>query len=338
MAPLRDFTFVYEGESRVLLPKDQMANPEVWSSIFQGTYAFRQDGAAYLDAYCRQSTETQSHLLRQCAAVFGGVTERLEFRPDQKAGTVKKIPNAAPRALMTYEGSPLRINHVWFFHDEGTTPRDGFADLGYETVEGARCRHVTYDRFPKSRRAGEVIVHYWIDFERGGHPRVVETRELGKTTNRAVIELREVETEDGQTVWFPVSGTYDLYGYDRKLYDRPASRDTIKLVKHSLRINGGLPDSVFSVTKSSLQPVRSPALEAFREEFTNRPVPPKFRSDSKGVQERIDAQMAKALEQGRMLQAPTSPEANWLPWIQAGLAGFGIVIILSALWWRRTRA
>lgn len=337
MSPTKDEAFVFEGSWEYVGPREAIKHdPEEMSGTFQGSYAGRSDGALFVDLYSR-ARPGGAPLVRDTAAILGDRTDRLRQVPDQKAGTPQRLTKAAPRALLT-AGSPLRLVYTWQFRnaDAGTFPN--FKQHGNESIDGHPCLHVECDTFPGwNRGEPKPRTHYWIDLQRGGHPLRVEYREGGSVVSRASIELAEVEDDGGVRLQYPRRCVFESFKDNNRQYDRPISRETIAIVPASLRLNQGLPDSVFSLNSKGGVTDTS-GLAGMRVEFANPPPRPRQRTDYKSVQERLDKDMAKADEQAKRLEASGSVEANdWYSWLPPllGVGGAAIVSIAGFLAWRR---
>jgi hypothetical protein len=228
--------------------------------------------------------------------------------------------------------------YTWYFQDPKDLSMLHFESHGFERVQGRNCLHVEVDTVRGLPPPRTLRSHYWIDMERGGHPIQVEYHQDGQLNSRATIELESVQAEDGASVWFPLRGTFESFTLDDRTSGQPFFRQTIQVVPSSLRLNQGLPDTVFALnSKGGVTDTSS--LSQARDDFLHPPPAPRFRTDHRGVQERLDSQLAEADRQSRRLDASDVRE-GW-PWdriVQVGLATFGILILGVAAFRRLKRS
>jgi hypothetical protein len=332
ISPFRDEAFVYEGDRRWVGPSDiENGDPEYFDTNFQGSFAYRSDGAFFQDVLSRKISPSAGLLVRETGAILNGKTDTLLFVPDRNAGNPTSANVARPYVLAAVVGSPLRINFISTFLNPKGLVFTNYKCHGYEHINSHRCLHIEFNTVPNAVGDTAPRTHYWIDLERGAHPLRVEYRRQGRLVSRANIELQEIETAEDKSLWFPIDGTVEKFALNGQWFDNPILRDRIHVVATSLRINSGLKDSVFSIGSSGGVADTS-SLRRLREEFFRQPPPPKFRTDVKGVQERLERDLAKANAQAKMLDASRPEGPDWLMISQLGLGIAALSILITALY------
>jgi hypothetical protein len=342
MSPIEDCAFIYEGEHRYVGPADHIVAKLAQTNSFQGSAAFRSDGAAFLDKYTRMIRKTNTELRRDTLALLGDLTEKIARAPDQKKikPQVTILKRAEPLSFWI-SGSPFQMLYLWYPRAFGDHPQLGFQFRGYERLNGSRTAQIDANWLPGASEKINGHTYRWFDLERGGHLVKVESIREGRLISRTLIELRQVADERGANLWFPMKSNQEFYAFatEREVTatDAPMYRESIIIVPSSLVINSGLKDDVFKIDSTG-GVADTTGLAKLRDEFLHPPPEPKRRTDIKSVQARLDQQLKEADKQSARLVASIDREqVNWLPWAQAAFAGVG-VIILAAVGIRRWRA
>jgi hypothetical protein len=103
----------------------------------------------------------------------------------------------------------------------------------------------------------------------------VEHHSGGLLISRVNVELEQVEDAEGERVWFPMRGTFEMFSLNGVISTTPLIVTTISVEPASLRINQGLPDSVFQIDSRGGVPETS-GLKSLREAF-RKATPPRLR-------------------------------------------------------------
>ncbi len=202
--------------------------------------------------------------------------------------------------------------------------------VGWEEVEGHKCAVVNFFGILKATGERVWANTYWLDLERGGHALKVEKYAEGQLAARTFdIRLAEVETVDGKTVWFPISGSYETFGNGLFTYSKnPVTRQTYEVLRGSLRINQSLKDARFTLDWK-LGP------ESRFTESRKRAILKEGRSKSAEV--RVNEALKKADSESEELVATSPSRRGWFARNAAmmGLLSVGLLILLTAEYLRR---
>ncbi len=323
-AEYRDVAFIYEG-TYSHLDHGLTGERATVKSSYQGYFAARDDGAALYDVFIREADDPEGIVLRNTYAILDGAMVRLGRTVGQRAGVPEE--GKAGGGVLGQSMSAGRLNRTWYFQALEDPAALHYEFQGWEEVDGHRCLRVQLDymQMPGPMLPERHVLRFWIDMERGGHPLKVEHWQ-GETLwyRTDDVRLDQVPTADRKTVWLPVKGrTQQFTDSDLKQVDEPVARETYSVAFGTARINAGLPDEVFSVNWKGGLP-DSAELKRLRE--TPAPAP---RNDPQGVQERLDATLAKADAQADRLEASSAARETWDAgslW-SIGLAAFGILLI-----------
>jgi hypothetical protein len=336
LAPLKDEAFIYEGEARFVGPREMFkGDPDVPLSSYQGSFAARSDGSVFIDTY-RRNADPFGPLQRETGYVFGDHTERFRRMPDSKEAKPDYHARRVPRALLS-TGSPLRLTYTWAFRDSDAAQFAHLKSHGMEKIDGQECLHIECDGFPGLKPDSPMRSHYWVDIGRGGHMTRVEHRNVGDLISRATISLARVESEEGKTLWYPTKCRFEAFNYNGQQSDKAFVEETVLVVPSSIRLNSGLPDSVFSLSSSGGVADTS-GLALLRDEFRHPRPTPRERTDIKSVEAQLEKDLAAAERQARALDASRDPaEGDSGVWIARGLWCFGALALCIAggWWWRR---
>jgi hypothetical protein len=334
---MRDCAFVYEGDHRYVGPADEPGMRKgVPSTQFQGSCAFRADGAVFVDCYARFGEQFS----RSTHAILGDATSSIERIPDQRKAKVQTTSHAFPHGLVR-TGSPLRLVYNWYLVANTDLGALDYRCHGFERRNGYQTLHIEVNGLPELPASVVGRAHYWFDLERDGHVVRMEIKKNDRLATLVQIELEQVKDASEKWIWFPVRSTIETFAYGPttqsiRFSDSPFFRETITIVPSSLRINQNLPDSVFQIdSKGGVTDTSD--LARVKEEFLHPPPKPKLRTDVRSVQQRLDDQLAEADKNAARLDASIDRErVNWLPWAQGALAivGFAILAVVGIRRWR----
>ncbi len=339
-ADFRDLSLVFEGNVRFVGDESLLRgrSPDLSNRQFQGTYYFRNDHSCLLDLYTK-SNGPKPLLRRSKFALFRESLEEVNYVPDSKAPPSVVKTRGALGALDMPE-SPQRI--LQFINLLGQSDRP-FPSEKWETIDGVNCLVLFLDLAPKAPADRKPTFRYWIDLKRGGHPLKVEHYQGPDLVARVhSIQLEQVKTEQGETVWLPSSGIYESFGWNGTYHDQPVIRETYHVVRETARVNQKLPDRVFSLRwdPDGTAPRALKELQREFETLARRPRPREPRIDAKGVQEALAKSLEEADRQSKMIEASSPARAGW--WtattaIQiAALTVGGLLIVLAIVMRRGT--
>lgn len=333
-ADITDVTFVFEGTEEYVGPPIDGAPSPV---RFQGTYRYRNDGAAELDIYVR-GRPLEEPLVRMRLATIGGRFRQLHMTPDLARQGANPDIYEAKGTIRSFGrvSSFNRILFLGFFKLLAERPNASIQVEGMDEVEGYQCLKMTIDEAPDSPVTSRWVTRYWIDLARGGHPLRVETTERGRLLSRIHgINLRAFTVESGGKVWLPVAGVSESYRWEDEYSDTPFVRESYSSVPSSVVLNQGLPDGLFGANWDLAY--SAAGLEGERGDFAAAVAapapPPAFRTDPEGVREDLDRRLAEADEQAAMLEASSATRGGgWrMPLVQGLLVIGGAVAIGFAL-------
>ena len=308
-------------------PTDEMRR------TFQALYAFRSDGASYLDLYYR-GTDAEGVLGRTLYSMLSDRSEEVHHRLGEGRGDIRE--GSRSRGHLNFPGSPERIVYLWYFQTLEDPASFAYEFQGWEEVDGHRCLRVQLDVLPNLILAEKPYTRFWIDLERGGHPLKVETYR-GPNLERLVrdISLARFPTEDGKSVWFPIRGVQDSFLWSDEYRKDPNVRESYAITTSTLRINQGLSDDHFSVLYRA--PNMPPALRDLRAKYV---ADPPLRSDPASVQKRLDEKLREADQQAEGLDASAAAgvgEGWFTSSVLQGVFGLAAVAVLAGAWLLRRK-
>ena len=321
---VRDLAFFYEGTNHFESPTaNHPPQPSRFTERFEGAYHYRDDGNTYLDFYLKRD-EFRPLFGRKIYALDGDRLETIQIAPDSRAmQTAPEISRGSPAAL-NMPLSPNRFLYYWYFRELSEAGAGGLKVSGWERVDDHNCLKIESNLNPMSNDLDERRLHLWLDLERGGHPLRVERRDGGNLSSRVhSVRIEEVPLPDGETTWLPTLATHDSFIWGNDYFDEPVIRETTGIVTRSIRVNQGLDDAHFMIDWGMKE--GTPGSGQLRREFQrlrSTPGVPRERNDPGSVQERLQAQLAEADEQARMLEAFSAARTNW-GWTQTLQLGFG---------------
>jgi hypothetical protein len=343
-AEIRDFSFIYEGERKLVRMDATESEQQRVHNRYQGTYAFRSDGSTHLDVYFNGSGGGLP-LFRSMAAILGDKTELLKFAPDSSTRRVVKERKRNPYLLE--RNSPRQFLFHWYFEAISDANSYDYEFQGWENIDGRNCIRVKLGRSLRSQVSKPVtmprvkpVYVMWIDLERSGNPvRIDLLGSTSKVTERTRVELQQFTLPNGKKVWFPISGVTETFlTAPNKYSDEPQLRETYFVVRRTLRFNQGLPDSIFTVKRDG-QVAGSGELvlrNEFKEARNHRP--PISRNDPESVKDMLEKKLVEADRQSSSLEASSVSRESW-SWTslaQFGFVGTGLAFLVAALYWRHS--
>lgn len=343
-AEIHDVMFIYEGDLRFvgddsLLGDDPEARRRQLEVSYQGTYAYRSDGATSFEVFVNDITGT-GPLKRTRAVLLNGKMTKLEHSPDLDLGYGGKprVRPAAPGAMGVHQ-TPELILFLWFFDFLGDPSQDGrYVIQGWEEVDGRLCLRVQFDRTPNADLPAELrqTIRFWLDMERMGHPLKVEYYKGQNLSGRTdQIELSKVATEDGREVWLPRKGRDSGFEWNGEFHAKPVIIQDVGIVAGSAIINKGLPDGFFSIERKGGLPDNA-ELARLRKAVGKPSPSPRPRITPESIQAQLDQKLAEADRQSKMLDASPSGQHLW-DWsivAQFGLILGGVLLLGSVAFWR----
>jgi hypothetical protein len=343
-ADVHDVAFIYEGEEQLVAPGATKEDQESFRKRFQGSYAYRSDGATYLDLYISATQEPQ--LYRSMAAVFRDKTELLAFAPSQRSR--RFVVERKRNHYLLERTSPQRFFFYWFFQSVNNASSLGYECQGWEVMNGRNCLKVRLRMYPdadikidaKGHRATPDYL-MWIDLERGGHPVRVDTmRWPPDVSERTQTEVQQFTLPGGKKAWFPISAVTESFLVKPGQYSKePLIREIYAVVRRTVRFNGGIPDSTFTVRRDDQIPgaAEIDLRKAFKQAEAHPPSAP--RNDPKSVTEMLEQKLVEADRQSKMLEAssPARDSWSWSSLAQFVFLGAGMALLASIFWWRQVR-
>jgi hypothetical protein len=333
--PVADFEFQYEGHFRRLMKPDYSSLPDKLriaseraalrsdNSYYQGTMAFRQDWAAHLDLYDRPEDDEQP-LRREITRVLRGKYSRRVLIPDQ--GGPVGGDRSEPGGLLMFRGPKNALWMCLYTHlmislkMKETVQRYRFE--GWQTVGDARCAILKFEPVGSSTGQPGLVDTFYVDLERGGHPLRFERDDAGQRAAEVVdIKLAQFETEDGQSVWFPVSGRLFSYGMGLTYAKTPAVEQTFEVLRGTVAFNQDLGDSRFTLDHN-VSAKDKPDPKLLRKAAQ--------RSRSESIASRLAKELRKAEAASPELTAETPSQRGWfarnVPLLILPLLGVGALL------------
>ena len=345
---IKDVQFVFEGRVGLENVEDK---PEIRKKAapdedYQGTYAYRtEDGATFLDVY-HQVKRDDAPLRRTTQSLLSHKLDQIDQTPDlSRKSTPASSRNGGPGSFNT-STSPEPFVPFWTFREILLDPASyHYEALGWEEVDGRRCRKIQVSEFYRYDLPDRRLVVYWIDLERGGLPLKIEYTRNGVVTRRThEIRPQSFKAADGHLAWVPVSGKTDYFSTELgEVAGRQFVRDTCTLVLTSVRINQDLPDAYFSVRKEPSGPVHE-SIQKARRQFEASSAAGRAgglnRTDPRGVREKLAENLAEADRQSKEIEASSvARESSRWPSLSAVTAAVSVLMIclIAVLAWRRRR-
>jgi len=334
---VRDVSFVFEGGVRLVGPENIVGKQEVpHGNQFQGAFSYRAaDGATLVDSY-QISLAPDVPVARVKLSLLKGNLHELALIPDAGVRDTKPEKSAGAPGSMSRDGSPNRFLFHWYFQALSEADLPKIHTRGWEVLDGHRCLVVNV---VASEGKNGLSHRFWVDLERGGNVLKFE----GYSGANLRYRTRDIKLNKfmagAKEVWLPVGGTVDTFMWGSDYRDVPIYRETYAVVNGSVILNAGLSDADFSVTKRDRSAGELDKLElsARYREAMSRPPPDPMRTDPPSVRERIDAQLAEADRQAKMLEAsaPSRESWSWVGAVQVTVAVAAVALIVTALMMRR---
>jgi hypothetical protein len=235
-----DIELMYEGSVLV--------NPSLNAAVktrvdyqFQGTLAFRRDGAAHAEIFVDKTVFGGNLIINRYCTLNNKMHEQV-VDPDDANASPGYAESAGGAASFNRAASYFRI----FMLPSLSFSHHFYVDnmcsiLGWEQVAGISCLKVDFSQ-------GKAINRYWLDLNRGGNPLKVESL-IGDQLRYRVdeIELKSHIMPDGSGLWIPISGMVRTYlNNDLQSTSDPVFTESYKVLDGSVVINQDLGDRRFS--------------------------------------------------------------------------------------------
>ncbi len=338
---IRDFSFVYEGNMECVGPErivgKETKERDLWKHHFQGELSYREeDGAALVNFY--QINAAPGSVVSQTKWSFlkGAAQERI-LVPDKGIRNPKPVTTGATQEALNQPDSPYRFFFHWYFHGLSEADASRVEGRGWEVVDGHKCLVVDIIKIPGEQGVKD---RFWIDLDRGGNPLRYEEIGGASTVRCRTHDIRLTKLKAGEKeVWLPISGTQDSFLWNSSYHADPIYRANFSVVNGSIRINTGLSNGDFSVMKPDSADPKAKELKLSGQyrDAMSRPPPDPVKTDPKSVRERIDAHLAEADRQAKMLEAsaPSRESWSWVGAVQVTVAVAAVALIGTALMMRR---
>ena len=318
-AEIQDVSFVFEGDQRLVGPEAIIGKQNRSSDHrFQGSFSYREaDGAALLDTYVIRFAPG-SPVARSKLSLLKGSLQQLTLIPDAGVRDASPKTSAGLPGSLSRPDSPYHFFHHWMFQELNEADASNFLVRGWEVVGGHRCLVVE----------GGNETRYWIDMDRGGNVLQYEDYADDELKNLRYREhdIKLAKFKAGaKEVWLPIGGVLDTFMWGSGYHSVPIYRETYAVVDGSVILDAGLGDSRFAL-KSKTPPPEALEKLALSNQFRDamsKPPPAPMRTDAVGVRERIDAQLAEADRQEKMLAA-SAPSREWWSWASASQVLLGV--------------
>jgi hypothetical protein len=264
---LKTVAFIYEGEVRWIGPPWLIENRDGLEEDFQGAYLYRNDGAAMCDMYVSKRSHS-SRVMRSRTLVFHDRVEKVQGLVDSRRGfdsdrDVRRQKGSL--ASISGASSPHDVFMFWFWKVVGPLQDLGFEFQGWEMVDGRKCLRFQLDSWNGGQRKGLDFQRYWMDVERGAQVVAFETYvEKQLVSKMDQVTLMVFEGPDKVAVWFPTRGRKRLFRWKDRFYTDPVVEIKYSVVRRSITVNGSLPDSLFSIRRSSALPLPSELTHALK--------------------------------------------------------------------------
>lgn len=329
---IRDVDFVYEGDHRFAAGfKADRAEVRAIERKFQGQWVCRQGKDILMNQYNVSDHHSRCDIVSY-SLNNGQLLTAVERNP--RSPFVSKVTPVLSRFYVP--GSPVYYYTPAFFAWYNDSAKFGYEYNGWEEVDGRQCLHVTI--FPV-KSSTKIARQFWIDMERGGHALRIATFHDDKLTDVVTkVDLKSFRDRYGDTVWMPMSATYDQHTWARTWYKEPVLRTTSRVLETSLRVNVGIGDDAFDLVKKvvDLHP-RGISREWLA--LVDASKRPRLRTDPSGVKEHLNKLMAEADRQARLIDASSAAELEkrWSIAPGIGLAFFGVGLLAGVAIWKWSR-
>lgn len=346
-SPFKDLQFVCEGETRWVVDTGDMYReaPDSLSGRFQGTFAYRQDGAVIWDVYAKPF-DTRAEFRHDTYAQLGGRSSKVFRTPDRRSLREPVQEGSGSPGILGAPISPQLFFYLGYWRSRGySSGRLQVDSVEWDETDGNSTLHLKIDEtpqsIPKGRSLAKVRSEYWLDMKRGGHvllhERYRDSRLIARTHR---VLLQDFKSPGGQKLWLPVHAEFETFWWLKGFSDTPLFREIYDVVLGSVVLNAGLSDERFSV-RATERNASSPLLRGIRSQFDAtppRPQPPRQRTDPAGIEDYQAKRLAAAEAQARQLDASPRARPAWdtAVLLQGGLALVGSAALISAVLLKRT--
>jgi len=354
-ADLHDVWLIYEGETTWTGPANDHASTTM-NKTFQGNYAYRADGAIYIDTYVRNQNPRIA-LNRWSEALFKQKLEELYWTPDVDGSRVPIRSSEGNQASFNGPESAHQFFYVPFFASIADPDGQGYKFHGWESLDNRRCLVVQLNFTPGSRvsEKDRLSLKFWIDVERNAQPIKVECyRGSDLIALRDEVALAEIRSRGSDVrVWLPVRGVSKGLFWENRRHREPVYRIAMAVVNGSIVLNGGLPDRLFSLAEVG-RAARVPELKSLRGRLDGLPLKKDFDErvksapgataiDRESVVQRLNEMLQDADRQAAMLEASSWSRQGWLSHVLVSLGfcllgGIALVFALFKGWARLRRS
>lgn len=312
-ADILDFEFISEGQTLHASQGGRHGNRS--SKSFQAIYAYREDGASFLDLY-EKPLNNNTGLLRTVMVLKNGVLEQTSKAPDMtRIASAAKRNTGGPGSLRV-SGSPENFVYIWFWKKLIDSPdKVGYKPLEWTMLDGNLCLKLEIDHFPASKSAGVSRSLIWLDLARGGHVLREDYFQEGNLWYRVSnVVLRPFKVADNKTVWFPMSAEHETFVKGKAVGDTPVLKSKHSVVISSLMVDQKILDSRFTL-KSVTRTNSNPEIERVMRDVASTQAQPKklgSKSDPVSVQRDLEEKIKQAELQAKMLDASPAAERSWI--------------------------
>lgn len=154
----------------------------------------------------------------------------------------------------------------------------------------------------------------WLDLDRGGLPLRLEVSRKGLITRRTQgIRLESFTLDDGNRVWFPVTGETRFYSREEGEGKGDAYiQDVAHVIVNTVRFNKNLKDDVFTAERD-IKLATGPEFQRMRKAFLDSRTPPgsEAKSDPDSVAARLAERLIEADLQAKQLEASSVARESW---------------------------
>lgn len=335
---IHDVEFVCEGSVTKMNvgPEGSSGTRDEIRNRFQAWYAYREDGAEYLDLYQRPTGSESEFLHRTVAQLKGKLEDRIEYPDLKESPPVARLENTSTGSC-TFNGSPERYLKLWYWKKLSySTASIELTYEGLENIDGNPVVRLLIDEYPKNHVPFKKWTRYWVDLGRNGHV-VKQERYWGADLVFRMhnVVLTQFTDERKRQVWFPTHAEFDTFATGGKFRATPVFHETYDVVRGSLVLNRDLPDSRFSLKWKRPRTGPEGFIKASKE-FQGVPAkrrPEPLPSDPSSVQRYQEEKLAEADRQAAQLNA-SPPEQGYFtrealaPW---GLALLSIMVLGGAI-------
>ncbi|MGE3820320.1 MAG: hypothetical protein AB7I30_12955 [Isosphaeraceae bacterium] len=265
-APPKDLSLIFTSEFRYVGPTEELKFPaERFNMDSQGIFLTRADGAGYLE-HIEKLADPKALVVRQATCVLGEDREMARGLLDEVQWIDRDRNMYKSRgSLVTFAGfgMPFRLLISLFLRTADHLDGRDYVHEGWEEIDGRRCLkfrvRATRDSPP------ENVYRYWLDLERGVNVLKFETRDRDRLISRTDgIELAGFKTSHGRTYWLPIRGKHELFVWRERFFEQPVVRETFLVDQATVRLDLGLPETLFSLRESAENPPPSSLRPLFR--------------------------------------------------------------------------